>query len=215
MIQHSEKGLKTLEAMNTKPENWGLTPIKFEKRIVPVMVWVKCQNCDGQGNLYTVAGSDKKLTAREAMKALKFPAHCVEGGSSFYIRNNKAAEASACPVCPYVRPTRTGRAYLWEQNGRQGFSDTHQEQGFVKELRNVEREVAIVLWAKGTAFDSRFDKACDQCALCAKVIPSQRFVPVNGQSPDGVVHGMWIGEDCARKFFGIKAFKKEQIIERK
>jgi hypothetical protein len=28
------------------------------------------------------------------------------------------------------------------------------------------------------------------------------------------VHGMWIGEDCARKFFGVKAFKPEQIVTR-
>lgn len=225
-VAHSEKGLETLRQMNTTPADWGLTPIKWEKKLYPTMVWVKCQTCDGEGSLYTLEGNTEKLTAKLAAKALGWSDYQVEQASAWRMRNVKELTAHGCHVCPWVRPTRTGREYFWEhtyENGekRQAFSQCHGEQGYVKELRNVEKMVGTVLWAKGTQFDSRFgdnennkNYRADGCQLCAKPIPSQRFVPLNGKSPDGTIHGIWAGEDCARKFFGVKAFTPEQVVPR-
>lgn len=212
---HSEKGLETLRQMNTVPSDWGLTPIKWETKLYPTMVWVECKTCQGEGSLWSLDGKTEKLTAKQVTKALGGSDYDVERASAFYLRNKKGTTQHGCPNCPWVRLTRTGRSYFWEKDGRQGFADIFREQGYVKELRNVERTVGTVLWAKGTQFDSRFQ--CSNggdglCHLCAKNIPSRRFVPVNGKSKDGVIHGAWVGEDCARKFFGIKAFKPEQVV---
>lgn len=84
--------------------------------------------------------------------------------------------------------------------------------GLVREHRMVTKTVGVVQWAKHTHFDSRFGSGIN-CSLCSKLIPSGRFIPVTGKGKDGRVHGMWVGEDCARKFFGVKNFKEDHIIQ--
>ncbi len=54
-------------------------------------------------------------------------------------------------------------------------------------------------WPVGTKFDARFNAGC-HCHLCNKVVLKTGKVPVVGTGADGVVHGMWVGCDCAKKF---------------
>ncbi len=196
-MNHSEKGLKTLAEMGTAPESWGLTPIKWENKLVKINAWVACPDCGG--------GGYKKKADESSWKP---------------------SEQEACDKCPRVPFTKKGRTYFWKHSEENFYrrNDGHHGavwisryaymNGLVQKEILVEKMVGKVLWAEGTEFDSRFSQTFDQCHLCAKVIPSHRFVPVNGKGANEVIHGMWVGEDCARKFFGIKAFTPEQIISR-
>ncbi len=200
-IKHSDKGLETISKMGTRPENWGLTPIKWETKLVEVDAWILCKTCGGGGQIGTVDGKT-------------VPGHVAWN-------SHKQETMRICESCPKVPFTKKGRSWYHEEAG--SFSDRHHGaareldyrymNGLVRKCVMVERLVGTVLWAKGTKFDSRFGSG-QSCALCAKSIPSGRFVPVNGKGDDDTVHGMWVGEDCARKFFGIKAFKPEQIVTR-
>jgi hypothetical protein len=205
-IDHSEKGLATLTAMNTSPSDWGLTEIKWEKRRVAREVWVICDLCAGSGRIGTVDG--KTVNGCEAW-------------------NRQASKTiRTCTACPQVSFTRKGREWFRENEDTKVWYGTRGDHhgaassnnysfmnGLVLKTVTVEREFGIPQWAKGTRFDSRFEEHYDTCSLCAKVIPSRRFVPVTGKFA-GVIHGMWVGEDCARKFFMVKNFKKDQIVER-
>jgi len=64
-----------------------------------------------------------------------------------------------------------------------------------------EREVWVgkVLWPPETKFDSRFQRG-SACGLCGRAITKTSRVPVVGKDFAGDVHGMWVGEDCARRF---------------
>jgi hypothetical protein len=83
--------------------------------------------------------------------------------------------------------------------------------GFVTVYKPMDVMVGIPQFPAGVKFDSRFSAYPDQCQLCAKVIQKSGFVPVNTET-----HAMWIGEDCARKFFSIKKWKKSanDFVER-
>lgn len=200
-VTHSDKALKTISEMVTVPTDWGRTEIKWEKRRISEEVWVLCPACAGSGKVGTLKG--KTVPSHDAWN----------GFAKDTIR--------PCESCPRVPWTRKGRTYYWKdgKNGEPG-RENHgspdngyrEMNGLVREWLMVEREVGIVQWADGTKFDSRFSDSHDQCQLCAKVIRSQRFCPVTGKGADGVVHGMWIGEDCAKKFFQIKNFKKDQVV---
>lgn len=185
---HSDKGNETLSLMGTEAKDWGLAAIRWEKRMVPTEVWVLCPSCGGSGEIGTVEG--KTVNSCTAWNA----------GARDTIR--------PCPTC--VRGSRNRKYY---HSKEVGFCDHHGEKGLVRETKVIEREIGIVQWATGTRFDSRFFSGM-RCGLCGKVVPSGRFVPVTGKGADGVVHGMWVGEDCARKFFGVKNFKEDQVVDR-
>ena len=214
---HSEKGFETLKAMGTKPEDWGLAEIKWERRPVSIEVWVLCPTCKGGGRVGTVKGK-------------VVPEHEVRG-----FVDSEAKTLRACPTCPREPWTRKGRTWYSEDHlaiedgvrEHHGDPDVHrvlqapyEMNGLVRKVMTLTREVGIVQWAKGTRFDSRFASRHGagtghrECELCAKAVPSGRFVPVTGKGTDGVIHGAWVGEDCARKFFGVKNFKKEQVVLR-
>lgn len=203
--QHSDKGLDTLTGMKTVPSDWGLAPIKWELRRMVEEVLVLCPLCKGDGRIGTVDGKT------------------VDGCTAW----NSRAQASirTCTKCPQVRFTRKGREWyrededgVWRGTGGGHHGASHSNNysfmnGLVLASVTIEREVGIVQWAKGTKFDSRFGGG-HHCSLCSKDIPSGQFAPVNGKGADKIVHGMWVGMDCARKFFGIKNFKENQVVER-
>lgn len=218
--KHSEKGLATLTDMGTVPENWGLTPIKWEKKIVTIDCWVSCPVCNADGRVWVhpTHGVLSLSKANELGYAI--------------IRESKE---QPCEACPRVTFTKVGRTYYsqWQGEGDYMEHDRHHGaasmrgvqysfmNGLVRGTCQVKRMIGTVLWAKETIFDSRFGNSeknknysADGCQLCAKRIPSGRFVPVNGKDAKGLIHGAWVGEDCARKFFGVKAFKPEQVIVR-
>lgn len=205
-VSHSDKALKTIAGMKTVVADWGRTEIKWELRRIPEEVWVLCPVCAGSGRVGTLKG--KTVPSHEA-------------------HNNGARETiRPCENCPRVPWTRTGRTWYWERGNNgdtgndrhhgspDGYGHYQEMNGLVRKWLLVERKVGIVQWAKGTKFDSRFSDSNDQCQLCAKVIPSQKFCPVTGKGKDGVIHGMWIGSDCASRFFEVKNFKKDEVVLR-
>jgi hypothetical protein len=173
-------------------------------------VWVACPTCHADGRVYI----------HPKLGTLSIAAAQEKG---FAVREE--SKEAACPTCPKVRRSRQGRTYysadeggLWtiasDRHHGAGYMDGYRWlNGLVLKTVTVEREVGVVQWAAGTKFDSRFGGGY-HCSLCSKAIPSGRFVPVTGRGADGVVHGMWVGEDCAKKFFGVKNFKKDQVVER-
>ncbi len=203
---HSDKGLDTLTGMKTVPSDWGLAAIKWEMRRVVEEVWVLCPLCQGDGRIGTLKG--KVVNGCEAWN----------GGARDTIKT--------CTKCPQVRFTRKGRQWfrenedtkVWEGTGGGHHGAAHSNNysfmnGLVEEFKPIMKEVGVVQWAIGTKFDSRFGGG-HHCSLCSKDIPSGQFAPVTGKGADGVIHGMWVGMDCARKFFGIKNFKEGQAVER-
>lgn len=212
-IEHSEKGLETLAQMATAPTDWGLAEIKWVKREIEQEVWIPCPKCEGRGALYNHKGWRKASEMKQI-----FGEYINE-----WTWTAKGGGLKECD-CPYLPPRRTVRYQVWGGPAKPGldtmFYDhfSRHDRGLVKAVRQVVRTVGIVQWHKDTKFDSRFRSRYGvngrECELCAKSIPSGRFVPVTGKGANGVIHGAWIGEDCARKFFGIKNFKKEHVVLR-
>lgn len=62
-----------------------------------------------------------------------------------------------------------------------------------------------------TQFDSRSWGGL-HCNLCNKLILKSRRVPVHALDERGIPHGMFIGEDCARKFLDVKIRRDEDSI---
>lgn len=194
LTAHSEKALKTFDMMNTKPADWGLTPIKWVQEMHSVPTKVKCSTCHGIGQAYFRA--DGQLWVNK-----------VDYDKNYYGWNDEQRRMRAegkrdrCPTCP---PRRGHPSY---------------GTGEVVEIRKRKVWVGYVQWEKGTKFDSRFalhDRTnCRVCELCSKSIFGKMsgLVPVHGKGADGTIHGMWVGEDCARKFLGIKKFPKDHFVQ--
>jgi hypothetical protein len=64
----------------------------------------------------------------------------------------------------------------------------------------------FIVWPKDTMHDqSRFAHHHQNCHACGKYIPSNRFVPLQAVDKNSGRHiSMWLGQDCARKIFGVK-----------
>lgn len=150
---HSEKALETFRQMDTKPQDWALTPIKWKRVRMAVKERIMCPKCYGMGTVLTKDHKDYEI----------------------------------CKNCDGTRKiTRTRNRLVW---------------------------VGTPQWARGTKFDSRFGfTARFNCELCSKTIknPFSGLVPVTGTDSEGRYHGMYVGADCARKFMGIKNYKKDK-----
>lgn len=186
--KHSEKGIKTIELMNTKPSDWHLTPIRWEYVTLTVPTKVKCPSCHG----YRRTSVNKKTGK---------PAKREKGKFYGYNEDKKWREAnpySSCPTCISAK--------------------TKEPTGEV--VKNQKQKVlcGFPVWAKETKFDSRFEDGLYTrngltaggrwvkcvCALCSKSItsPWAYRVPVQAKGKDGVIHGMYVGADCAKKILG-------------
>jgi hypothetical protein len=176
MEKHSEKGLKTLELLGTQATDWGLVEIKWVRELRKVPTKVSCPTCHRVGQTYFEADGSVAKNEFDSNK---------DGYIKWSIRNNEIKKLlrDRCPTCPSKRK--------WNSYG----------QGEITQL--VEREIWIgyIQW-QSDLFDSRF-QGWDQCNLCNKVIKKSGRVPVHGKDQKGVIHNMWVGEDCARKFLGI------------
>lgn len=218
MISHSEKGLETIRQMNTLPEQWALTPIKWVEETRMVMVEDTCPTCRGHRSvLYNEAGA--MLPVPEWPKSPTW----IEGQEDNE-ENNKEWELAweryraeqarhnhhmaeikrlhggyaapgNCPSCIRKRGWRTGKA-------------------LVPAPRKV--MVGYPQWLPGIRFDSRFEqnnvtgRYC--CGLCSKTIKESNLVPVQATGADGQAHGMWIGCDCAMKIFRAELKKKKDFF---
>ncbi|MNS51773.1 hypothetical protein D3C72_844680 [compost metagenome] len=99
----------------------------------------------------------------------------------------KRGDYAKCPTCP------TGRRY------------SDRGVGHVYDVVEREVQVGIIQWPTGTRFDSRFGSGCT-CSLCGRLVLKSHMVAFHGADADGQVHGMMVGEDCARRLLGLTSF---------
>ena len=201
---HSEKGLKTIELMNTKPDDWGLTPIKWVWEIVMANVEKECPTCRGRGKAYVNIKTGKPSSGANDYKKLN-----DRSPSGWRSKN----EYGRCPTCP--------------QRSTRGFGPIELGTGKIVVQEKAKILVGYPIWPKGVQFDSRFEDAIYNtrrtkeivhyvCALCSKSIGGRwsYVIPVNARGSDGKIHGMYVGEDCARKFLGLElVLDMEQLEE--
>jgi hypothetical protein len=198
---HSSKAIKTIELMNTKPSDWGLVEIKYkrEKRWVPEKR--KCLFCWGNGSCYVRKngeshdfwiGPDGKRRA------------CLSGFEREKDIKKYKLEIGTCSKCNGGSVIKWLKKLVWigyPQWHKKTLFDSRFEDGFYQNKR----------WENATAKGKTLKCVC---ALCSKSITGifSGLVPVTGKGADGKIHGMWVGEDCARKFFGVKNFKKKDHV---
>jgi hypothetical protein len=188
METHSEKGLKTLTLLGTTPSDWGLVEIIWKREKVMVPMKVRCPTCYGIGEAHFELNGSLALNK-------------IDSKNDFYKWNDRQREIRAlpkntCPTCPPMRGWRR-----------------HYGTGEITVMKEREVWVGYVQWELKTVFDSRFVIRDGRvCQLCSKTIKSvwSGLVPVHGKDTKGQIHGMWVGEDCARKFLGIKKWKKDK-----
>ena len=203
--------------MDTKPSDWGMCEIvwKEEMRLRPVKV--PCKHCGGHISTYKLAGGGvhsepiygdgeawKKgeVTYDDAAMEIEKKNILIAAGKSpdyGYVSEQHLGtlgyEKIACPHCDH-RPYRS--------NSRFNFCNY----GYTTELKMCKVMVGYPQWAKATNFDSRFRH--NDCNLCGKTLKRGDAYPVTGRGDNGIIHGMWVGADCAQKFLGIKNFKKAE-----
>lgn len=204
---HSEKGLETLRQMGTTPEDWTFADIEWvkEKRLVPTKV--SCPTCHhtGQANFRPSGELARPYEEVEPQPTFDYtnPEEervCRARYQEWLERKRAYGKENVrgrCPTCPTRRN--------WPSYGT----------GEVDGVVEAEVMVGYIKWPKGTRFDSRF--GCQWrgfrtavCELCSKSVKSLRMVPVVSHTDPA--HGMWVGADCARKFFDIKPLKKGHFL---
>lgn len=194
MDAHSSKGLKTLELMGTKPDDWGLTPIRWETRKLLVPTEVECPDCyRGLTYVNVETGKVAKDASFENINDRKPKGWRTKNVHRF------------CPTCTSKRVADRDGEYA---RGKGTI--------VVNQLRDV--QVGFAVWPKDVLFDSRFYSSGSVCELCSKHIVGKwsHLIPVNGRGADGRIHGMQVGEDCARKFLGIElVLDSKQLLELK
>jgi hypothetical protein len=181
MDKHSEKGLKTLELMGTKPDDWGLVEIKWVQEMRDMPVKKQCPTCYGIGEAHFE--QDGSLAINK-----------ISSSKNYYDWNDRQKQIMSlpygkCPTCP---------------TNRRGYGT-----GEVVTWKPMKVWIGYPQWEAGTKFDSRFGGVNNHCGLCQKHIKASGFVPVHGKDANGQVHAMYIGQDCARKFLGIKKWRKD------
>jgi hypothetical protein len=173
--------------MRTAPAQWQLTPIDWieEEREVPGLV--RCPTCRGQKFVRFEGGGGRGEDSQV------IPPPPSNSQDSFVYTNDARREAHQanrpygnCPTCG-VRKGGWGVI----------------PQGKVKGMVRAKVMVGYPRFPSGTRFDSRFAGGL-HCHLCNKIVLKSRRVPVHATDDGGVTHGMFVGEDCARKFLDVK-----------
>lgn len=209
-MDHSEKGLKTLELMGTKPKDWGLTPIKWVWKKMLHPVEKTCGGCRGRGRANTYPNNTFFLGESEVRKALKKKKSGYIGHLEIEdFKKKHGIEYRRCPICP--------------QKTSRNFGSLEVGTGLVIVWEEQDVLVGFPIWPKGVQFDSRFyeakydrqgkfagkegnERVHSVCELCSKSIYGRWsfLVPVNARGKDGKCHGMYVGQDCAKKFLGLE-----------
>lgn len=233
---HSDKALETLRLMNSKPEDWHIAEIEWKQEMRTVPTRVVCETCGGRGRAL-VNGSGEAITRAQAHERAKEAARAsverdfpTEFAAMLAYReqNGDVDYLDGYAVVSLVETRIYGRTktenYLTENGFRETTCPTcppkrkYPSYGTGEVIRPVRRLVWIgrILWAEGTKFKSRFGygaaRSNHQCALCAKGINKSGRVPVQGFAADGTPLGMFVGEDCARKFLDVESFKKDHFL---
>jgi hypothetical protein len=187
---HSAKALATLAIMGTRPSQWALTPIDWVEEERDVVGRVRCPTCRGQKFVRIEDGS-------------VVPPPDPDSGEGFAYRNEARREAFRAGKNYGNCPTCARRKAGWGMI----------PQGEVDGIVRARVMVGYPRFPSGTRFDSRFHGGL-RCNLCSKTILRSHRVPVHAVGDDGVAHGMFVGEDCARKFLDVKIKReKDSIME--
>lgn len=211
MTTHSDKARATLAAMNTQASDWHMAEIVWRKELRRVPTKIKCRSCKGTGraflrrsdSAYICAPYDSCAHVKAFLKTKGDPRAEASYFSTTPADRRAWLEAEGigeaqCPTCPARRK--------WNGYGT----------GEVIALVEREVEVGYIQWPDGCRFDSRYQysdgRSLTHCALCSKGINQSGRVPVVGQDATGQWHGMFVGEDCARKFMSFERFKKDSFI---
>ena len=208
---HSDKGISTLTLQGTTPDQWMLVPIKYVKEMREVLTEVCCPACQGyrrvlfdeEGNLIPMPVSGKNPAYAEEFDVEFTPdiqAKYDEARGVYKENETKREEyiKKANDLFPRFSSLGNCPKCLVKRNGyRTGRS-------LVMVLREV--WVGYPQWPVGVSFRSRF-KGGSSCQLCNKRIKKGGLVPVC------TIHdvnplGMWVGEDCAKKFLSVKVPRK-------
>lgn len=126
-----------------------------------------------------------------------------------------------CPKCNGTEMFKDGEKYVPCDNCDLIDGSKFTRSGMVKQLVPTKVTYAIPEWLPDVEFDSRFNLHAYgdsggtwHCQLCNKKIKSSGMVPVQAKSPDGKSHGMWVGSDCAKKFFALSLkLKKDSELK--
>ena len=181
MVVHSDKVKATVAALGLADAVWTMPPTLWVEEEREVMGEVTCPVCDGE-----------KLVIRDADgKLMTFPDRY--GKDSNAARNALMAmfrrkDDGACHNCL----NRAGRAL-----------------GTVKALVRRKVKVGYLQWPTGTVYDSRY--FASDCMACGKNNIKSGLAPMMAQDANGIWHGMWVGYDCARKFFALSAEKQKEL----
>ena len=186
---HSDKAITTIAMMGTSPEQWHLTPIDWKDEERTITGLVRCPTCRGH----------KFVRIRAEVADPRFPTAAdvipppLEAISTFDYDNAARRDAKAsyghygnCPTCQ-THTKRWGRVAQGKVPGP---------------VRAIVR-VGYPRFPPGTRFDSRFFGGL-HCNLCNKLILQSGRVPVDATDARGIPHGMFVGEDCAKKFLDVK-----------
>ncbi len=185
---HNAKALATLSIMGTVPSQWRLTPIEWIEEEREVTGLIQCSTCLG-GKFVRI--EDGRVV----------PPPLTNSSRDFDYRNAARRDSlqagkryGNCPTCAV---SKRGWGLI--------------PQGKVKGMVRAKVMVGYPKFPMGTQFDSRFFGGM-HCNLCNKIILKSNRVPVHATGSDGVTHGMFVGEDCARKFLDVKLKRDEDAI---
>lgn len=191
---HSDKAITTLTAMNTTPEGWKHADVIVKEERRMIFGEVTCPDCLGG-----------KVVARDADGVIVPPPDRKAFGD-WYAYNDAEREYRKLATGSGMLPGRGNCGRCKCTRGRMRGHSTGKVPGMVE----ADVLVAYVQWPKGTSFDSRFCGS-SRCGLCNKSIMKSGLVPCVGTGPDGAIHGMWVGQDCAKKFLpGVTTFERSK-----
>jgi uncharacterized protein with PIN domain len=186
---HSDKALTTMQLMGTTWRAWVLTPIEWVEEEREVLGNVRCPDC--RGNKLVKLDTDGKIVPmpdsdRDSYAWQTYMREARE-------QRGMARRYDGCPTCCVSR--RGYRVSI----------------GTVKGLVRQRILVGYPQFPAGTVFDSRFARSGSRCQLCNKAILKSGRVPVHA-TVNGTTHGMFVGEDCAKKFLGVKIKREATSI---
>jgi ssDNA-binding Zn-finger/Zn-ribbon topoisomerase 1 len=187
--RHSAKALTTLARMHTTPSQWQLTPIEWveEEREVPGLV--RCPTCHGRKYVRTEGGAVIPPPPANSSESVAY--------------DNEARREAFRANRPYGNcPTCGKRKAGWGVI----------PQGKIKGMVRAIVPVGYPQFPPGTRFDSQYGGSGHHCQLCNKWIMKSGRVPVHATGDDGITHGMFVGEDCAKKFLNVKIKRHADAI---
>ena len=233
MSKHSQKTLKTITALDTTPEDWGIAPYTVRKELRDMVLPCRCEGCDGRGHRYdyfvplalegTRTTQDRQkwignlFTIDEMYEAANYPNPKNDWGrecsseeelsrARFNEINNRrrGLEREMGFFRVGLFPCQDCANGRTQHNRHQGIFAPRSTGRVFKMFYDVKCNVHYPAWPENTTFESKYD-GCD-CEACGKTIKKSATYAVLAKREDGTHTGLFVGNACVRKF-GFKPFK--------